>query len=118
MIDEPPRRFERVVLSETGGMRSAWEATARDFIAWAREPDHDSYLGRRRYRDTVERDGFVVRFESEHRPIGWYFDALTAAGFLAERVREIAVPDSAVSAPHHRRWQRLPLFLHIRALRP
>ena len=71
-----------------------------------------------RYRDTVERDGLAVTFESEHRPIGWYFEALTAAGFVVERLREVAVPDEAVGAPRHLRWQRLPIFLHIRAIRP
>ena len=77
-----------------------------------------SYLERRRYRDTVQRDGFTVTFESEHRPIGWYIGALAAAGFVVERLREIAIPEESVSAPRNRRWQRLPLFLHIRAVRP
>ena len=77
-----------------------------------------SYLDRIRYRDTVQRDGFSVVLESEHRPIGWYFDALEAAGFLVERLRETAVPDSAAIHPRQRRWQRLPLFLHVRAVRP
>jgi SAM-dependent methyltransferase len=87
------------------------------------EPDapfviEGSYLERRRYRDTVERDGFKVTFESEHRAISWYADALAAADFLIERLVEVPIPEKAVSAPRNRRWQRLPLFLHIRALRP
>jgi SAM-dependent methyltransferase len=256
VTDEVPRRFEREILSDPKPLRAAWEANARDFIAWARAPDHDSYwlyhrdlffellpqpgrrtldigcgegrlprdlkalghevvgvdgsptmvdhareadpamnihladaarlpfpdgfadlavafmslddiddaagavreaarvlepggrfclaiihpfgsvgvfdgyeadapfviegsyLDPRRYRDTVERDGFTVTFESAHRPLGWYFDALGSAGFLVERLREVPVPDSAVEAPRHRRWQRVPLFLHIRAVRP
>lgn len=77
-----------------------------------------TYLGRFRYADEVERDGLQITFESEHRPIGWYFDALEAAGFLVERVRETDFPDTAMRASHHPRYQRLPLFLHIRALRP
>lgn len=77
-----------------------------------------SYLARFRYRDTVERGGLKMTFESEHRPIQWYFAALEAAGFLVERLRETDVPEQAVTEPRQRRWQRLPLFLHVRALRP
>jgi SAM-dependent methyltransferase len=77
-----------------------------------------SYLQTFRYRDVIERDGLTVTFESEHRPVGWYCDALAGAGFLIERLREVVAPDHAVTAPRHLRWQRLPLFLHIRALRP
>ena len=47
-----------------------------------------TYLGRFRYRDFVEREGLSMVFESEHRPIGWYFDALATAGFLVEQLRE------------------------------
>jgi SAM-dependent methyltransferase len=77
-----------------------------------------TYLGRFRYADELERDGLEMTFESEHRPIGWYFAALESAGFLVEQLRETDVPESAFTAPHHPRWQRLPLFLHIRAVRP
>src|SRR5207245_2105057 len=134
-------RFEREVLSTPRDLRTAWEDSALGFIAWAREPMHDSYwlyhrdaffellpppgrrfclaighpfasagrfdgydadapfvvegsyLERRRYRDTIERDGLTVAFESEHRPIGWYVDALVAAGFILERLREVPIPD-------------------------
>lgn len=54
---------------------------------------------------------------SDHRPLETYFEALAAAGFVVERLREHAVPDEAVGHPRQRRWQRLPLFLHVRALR-
>jgi SAM-dependent methyltransferase len=77
-----------------------------------------TYLGRFRYADEVERDGLEVTFESEHRPIGWYFSALESAGFLVERLRETDIPEWAFTEPRHPRWQRLPLFLHIRAVRP
>jgi ubiquinone/menaquinone biosynthesis C-methylase UbiE len=87
------------------------------------EPDspfviRGSYLARFRYRDTVERDGFKVTFESEHRSIGWYFAALESAGFLVERLRETDVPEQAATEERQRRWQRLPLFLQIRAVKP
>ena len=77
-----------------------------------------SYLARFRYRDSVERGGLKMVFESEHRPIHWYFAALEAAGFLVERLRETDVPEKAVTESRQRRWQRLPLFLHVRAVRP
>jgi SAM-dependent methyltransferase len=70
-----------------------------------------------RYRDVIETDVRLV-FESWHRPISWYVDALAGAGFLVERLGEVRVPDEAVNEPRARRWQRLPLFLHIRAVRP
>jgi SAM-dependent methyltransferase len=76
-----------------------------------------SYLGARRYEDTVERDGLAVTFASEHRPLSSYADAMWEAGFLIERLREPAMPDHAVRAPSDVRWQRVPLFLHIRAVR-
>jgi len=76
-----------------------------------------SYLERFRYTDELERDGLAVTFTSDHRPLETYFEALAAAGFVVERLREHAVPDAAITRPRHRRWQRLPLFLHIRALR-
>jgi len=76
-----------------------------------------SYLERSRYVDTIERDGLAVTFVSEHRPLEVYFEALAAAGFLIERLREPRVPETAVTEPRSRRWQRVPLFLHIRAIR-
>lgn len=77
-----------------------------------------AYLSRHRYSDVVERDGLTMTFESMHRPledaVGW----LTDAGFLVERLCEPAVPEDGYDHPRGRRWQRLPLFLHLRALRP
>ncbi len=78
----------------------------------------DAYLARRRYADRVERDGLSMTFESMHRPVedavGW----LTDAGLLVDRLREPAVPDGGFDGERGRRWQRLPLFLHLRALKP
>ena len=77
-----------------------------------------SYLEPFRYADEIERDGLRMRFESAHRPLAAYVDALQQAGLLIEALREPPVPDSAIQYPQTRRWQRLPLFLHIRALLP
>jgi len=58
-----------------------------------------------------------ITFASEHRPIQAYVNALADADLLVERLRETDVPDSAIVRPRSRRWQRIPLFLHIRALK-
>lgn len=69
-----------------------------------------SYLSEFRYSDKVERDGLTMTFESQHRPIAAYFDALAAAGFVVDALREPATPG-------HASWSRVPLFLHLRARR-
>lgn len=77
-----------------------------------------SYLESSYYRDAVLRDGLEIEFVSAHRPVQSYADALADAGFLIERLHETGIPQSAVRHPRSRRWQRLPLFLHVRALKP
>jgi SAM-dependent methyltransferase len=76
-----------------------------------------SYLETRRYSDSFARDGLEITFVSERRPVQAYVDALADAGFVVERLRETSVPDSGIVRPRSRRWQRIPLFLHIRALK-
>jgi SAM-dependent methyltransferase len=68
------------------------------------------------YADTVERDGLAMTFHSRHRPLEAYF-AAEEAGFLVESLREPAVPEHAIASEASRRWQRLPLFLYLRARR-
>jgi hypothetical protein len=58
-----------------------------------------------------------MTFHSQHRSIESYFLALEEAGMLVEALREPAVPDYAIKSEATRRWQRVPLFLHIRARR-
>lgn len=77
-----------------------------------------SYLDPSYYADNVARDGLEITFVSAHRPLEAYAEALTGAGLLIERLREPAVPEQAIAKPRARRWQRLPLFLHMRALKP
>jgi len=67
----------------------------------------------------ADRDGIRMTFHSEHRPIEAYSRALEAAGLLIEAIRETRAPDAIVAAvPGKRRWQRIPLFLHLRAVKP
>lgn len=87
------------------------------------EPDaafiiRGSYFGRRRFEGHFERDGLQMTFR------GWtyaqqdYWRALEAAGLVVERLREPAATDEAVGRqPGYRRWQRLPLFLQLRAVK-
>ena len=70
-----------------------------------------SWFERATLSDTCERDGFTMTFHSEHRPLHDYTDALADAGFLIERIREVGDPDPAD------KWHRVPLFLHLRAVR-
>jgi SAM-dependent methyltransferase len=77
-----------------------------------------SYLDRSHYSDNVVRGGLEITFASEHRPLEAYIDALAGAGLLVERLREPPLPEHGVTAPRSRRWQRVPIFLHVRALKP
>jgi SAM-dependent methyltransferase len=89
----------------------------------AREADapfviEGSYLAESFYVDELERGGTRLRLESVHRPLEAYTAALAAAGLLIERLREVALPEHADHGPHSPRWRRIPLFLHLRALKP
>jgi SAM-dependent methyltransferase len=69
-----------------------------------------AYLGSFRYADEFERDGLRITFHGLHHPLEEYSAALERAGLLVEAMREPADREDA-------RWQRLPLFLHLRAVR-
>lgn len=82
----------------------------------SKEPDarfviRESYLEPSRYDDVVERDGFRIRFVAMHRSLEEYSRALETAGLVVEALREPAHPEDE-------RWARVPLFLHVRAVRP
>lgn len=72
----------------------------------------ESWFERRRLIREADRNGYSMTFELEHRPLQVYTDALAAAGFLIERIQEVGEPDP------EDKWSRIPLFLHVRALRP
>jgi SAM-dependent methyltransferase len=75
------------------------------------------YLRTFKYSESLERDGLAMTFHSQHRPLETYFLALEDAGLVVDALREPGVPEYAVTKAAHRRWQRLPLFLHLRARR-
>lgn len=76
-----------------------------------------SYLERGIYIDELDRDGLTIELVGAHRPLQDYVAACADAGLVVERLREPGVPDEALRSSRDRRWQRLPLFLHIRAVR-
>jgi SAM-dependent methyltransferase len=58
----------------------------------------------------LDRSGVRLTFHSEHRPLESYGRALESAGLLIEAIREPGAPDG--------RWQRIPLSLQLRAVKP
>ncbi|MGJ5132782.1 class I SAM-dependent methyltransferase [Bradyrhizobium oligotrophicum] len=77
-----------------------------------------SYLDSFTFSDAIERDGLSMTFHSAHRPLQSYFEALEAEGFLIEALREPSIPEAIITRDSSRRWLRVPLFLHLRCLRP
>ena len=78
-----------------------------------------TYLGRRRFEGTFERDGLQMTFHGWCYPLEDYARALADAGLLIEMIREPPASEAAVRQhPSLQRWQRLPMFLHLRAVKP
>jgi SAM-dependent methyltransferase len=85
-----------------------------------RASDHDeafeirgSYLEERRYGETLERDGLVMTFASQHRSIERVARAILSTGLLIDHVAE--VEDTA--DPPGSLWRRIPPFLHLGAVK-
>ena len=76
-----------------------------------------SYVGKRRFEGTFERDGLTITFRGWCYPLEDYARAFEAAGFVIELLREPAQSDDSVARdPADARWQRLPNFLFLRAV--
>ncbi len=73
-----------------------------------------SYVDGARWASSGRRGGLEMTFSSIHRPLAEYFDMLSGAGLLVDRLLEVA----DVSDPADTRWLRVPLFLQIRAVKP
>jgi SAM-dependent methyltransferase len=110
---EPGGRFVAAVVHpiNSAGRFEEDDAESRFLIEKA-------YLESRRYSDTLERDGFEITFHSMHRPLEGYAAALEAAGFLIEAIREPVLREDAFVRPESARWQRIPMFLYVRAFKP
>lgn len=78
-----------------------------------------SYLDPGPADSVIDRNGLRLTFHSEHRPLESYSQALEGAGLVIEAIREPRAPDELVAAqPAKRRWQRIPLSLQLRAVKP
>jgi SAM-dependent methyltransferase len=90
----------------------------------SREPDapfviEGSYLQRRRIEGLVERGGISVTFAKQTGPLQWYAEMLESAGLLIETIREPVPDDDHVAfVPSMARRRRVPLFLHLRVVKP
>ena len=69
-----------------------------------------SYLESRWTEEILERNGHRIRFVAMHRPLEVYSRALEGAGLAIERLRE-------PPRPNHGRWSRVPLVLHVLAVK-
>jgi hypothetical protein len=65
----------------------------------------------RRTENSVERDGLRMTFHGRHWPLEYYFAALQEAGLLTEALVEARPLNDG-------RWDRVPLFIDLRAVRP
>jgi SAM-dependent methyltransferase len=95
-------------MTDAGKFESA-EPDARFVI---REP----YLEDRWIDDTFERNGLTMRFTGPALPLQRYAGALQQAGLLVELIREPR-PDHP-DEPVWLRWERIPMFMFIRAVKP
>lgn len=80
--------------------------------------DLGSYFDPRPWPWTSQHTGMRISLPGVHRPLAAYAHALESAGFLIEVLREPRPEPAQVAGhPESARWQRIPCFLHIRALR-
>ncbi len=94
-------RFEHDPTAGGRGHRAPGGPGAPPFVIRAR------YFDVARYADEVERDGLVMTFHSEHRPLQDYTGALADAGFVIERMTEPTEPD------RNDPWFAMPMFLDV-----
>jgi len=95
----------RLVLAVVHPLNSAGRFVDTRFII------EDSWFRERPTVDVATRDGLTMTFHSRHRPLQAYTEALADAGLLIERLREPT--DDRPDA----KWSRMPMFLHIRAVK-
>lgn len=78
-----------------------------------------SYLDPFRSAVRLDRGDINLTFHSEHRPLAAYSAALEAAGLLIEKLREVPASATAIERdPRNLRWLRVPMFLHLVAVKP
>jgi ubiquinone/menaquinone biosynthesis C-methylase UbiE len=77
-----------------------------------------SYLSEFQYAWTSDRAGIEMTFHSKHRSLETFTRAFEEAGLLIEAVREPPWKDkTGPTSGEDTRWQRVPLFLHLKAVK-
>ena len=77
----------------------------------------ESYFDARPWIWSSQHTGLRLSLPGVHRPLDAYTRALENAGFLIETMREPRPLKRQVARhPESARWQRVPCFLHIRAV--
>lgn len=78
-----------------------------------------TYLEPRIFDETFTRAGLSMRFRGMCYPLEDYARAFEAAGLLIECLREPGAPDATVKRdPAEFRWQRVPMFMQLKLLKP
>jgi len=72
------------------------------------------YFGTRRFEQTIVKNGRSMGFKGWSHSLERYFSALCSAGFVVDALRE---PPPAPGADDYERWSRIPMFLHVRAVK-
>jgi SAM-dependent methyltransferase len=86
-----------------------WMADSSAFVI------EGAYLEENDFATRLERDGLTFLFEGRRMPLVSYTRAFEAAGLLIDRIRE---PRPAEQHRSWERWSRLPMFLHLGAVKP
>ena len=74
----------------------------------------ESYFGRKRFEDTEVHNGLKMHFAGWSQPLESYMAALENVGLAITSLRE-PVPDAANKGSHMERWNKVPLFLWLKA---
>ena len=75
------------------------------------------YFEERRVELISDRGGIRIDFASLHRPLDAWTRALHESGFALEALREHPYPRELWKDEAAERWARIPLFLHVRAVK-
>jgi SAM-dependent methyltransferase len=75
----------------------------------------EDYFANRRVEDTVERGGLQMTFRGWTYSLEDYAVAVERAGMVIEALRE---PRPSGAPPGYARWNRMPMFLMLRAKKP
>jgi hypothetical protein len=78
----------------------------------------DSYFDARPWLWSSQHTGMRLTLPGVHRPLEAYTRALEHEGFLVEILREPRPTKHQIARyPESARWQRIPCFVHIRAIK-